>query len=193
MIKQQSSRPTDDRRKGLAGLIGTGTVLLAVAVMALAAIRLTFRSYLDLVAVHGASCAPTLVDGEYLIALKLRKGSTSIPRGSIVLICSDGASMLKRVIGLPGDDILVRDGRVYINGSPLLESYLDPRMTWTRQRDWPARAYGSERTALAGYFVRGDNRDASADSRSIGPIPADDIAARVWLRIWPISRITCLN
>ena len=169
------------------------TLPIALVVMSLVAIRLTFHFYLDLVAVHGASCAPTVIEGDYLIAKKLKGRTRPIERGNIVLISSAGVSMLKRVIGLPGEDILLRDGRVYVNGRQLPESYLDARTKWTRQTNWPGTAQDSERIGLAGYFVMGDNRDGSTDSRSIGPIRPDDIAARVLFRVWPISRISRLN
>lgn len=193
MTQWQSTRPAKRRKLRAWGRVGIQALPLALVAMSLVAIRLTFHFYLDLVAVHGASCAPTLIEGDYLIARKLKGQTRPIKRGEIVMISGAGVSMLKRVIGLPGEDILLRDGRVYIDGRQLPESYLDARRGWTRQTDWPTTAPDSERVGLAGFFVMGDNRDASADSRSFGPIPSDDIAARVLFRVWPMSRISRLS
>jgi signal peptidase I len=160
----------------------------AAVVLALAAVRITFRVFLDLLVVHGSSSAPTLLEGDLVVARKLK--ARSVRRADLVLITSDGTNMVKRIIGLPGERLLVRHGQIFINDAPLAEPYLDPRMLWTRQTDWPIGSVGDQQSPLTGFFVMGDNRDASADSRTIGPIAVEEIGSRAWFRIWPISRVS---
>jgi signal peptidase I len=88
--------------------------------------------------------------------------------------------LIKRVIGLPGETVEVRDNHVVIDGTPLEEPYLvdvympdEPPITLTDDE----------------IFAMGDNREASFDSRRFGPVPLDDIVGRAFVIIWPLSRI----
>jgi signal peptidase I len=86
--------------------------------------------------------------------------------------------LIKRVIGLPGETVEVKDNRVVINGTPLEEPYLvDVFMP-----DEPAITISADQV-----FVMGDNRNASFDSRRFGPIPLDDLVGEAFVTIWPIS------
>jgi signal peptidase I len=92
---------------------------------------------------------------------------------------------IKRVVGLPGETIELRDGKVFINGEPLDEPYLE-RMD---QSD-----FGPYEIPEGNLFVMGDNRPNSQDSRSaLGPIPEDKIVGKAFVRIWPPSRISWLS
>jgi signal peptidase I len=92
--------------------------------------------------------------------------------------------LIKRVIGLPGDRIEARDGVVYINGQLIKEPYLPPGTVTT---SLPLT------TVPAGqYFVMGDNRGNSKDSRFIGPIPGHLIVGRAFIRVWPFSGLGLL-
>jgi signal peptidase I len=86
--------------------------------------------------------------------------------------------LIKRVVGLPGETVEVKDNRVVINGTPLDEPYLvDVFMP-----DEPAITISADQV-----FVMGDNRNASFDSRRFGPIPLDDLVGEAFVTIWPIS------
>jgi len=87
---------------------------------------------------------------------------------------------VKRVIGLPGDAVRLEDGRVWVNGAELEEPYVG-------EPDRMARA--SVRVRPAHFFVLGDNRPRSCDSRQFGQVPADYVRGRVELRLWPPERI----
>ena len=92
-------------------------------------------------------------------------------------------ALIKRVIGLPGDTIEFRSGHVLINGAQLEEPYVGDAPTSCSANCGPL-VLGADQ-----YFVLGDNRLNSLDSRSFGPIPADQIVGRVALRYWPLNQI----
>ncbi len=95
----------------------------------------------------------------------------------------EGDPLIKRVIGVPGDTVLVSDGVVSVNGQPIDEPYVHGQATSCNSYCEPVVL--AENT----YFVMGDNRAVSRDSRSFGPIQADQIIGRVVLRYWPIDQV----
>jgi signal peptidase I len=104
-------------------------------------------------------------------------------RGDIVVLKVPQAGsglLIKRVIGLPGEKIEIKGGKVYINEQPLEEPYLSSQA----QRDMKATVVPPKHV-----FVMGDNRGFSNDSRSFGPVPLDNIVGRAWFSYWPLDRI----
>jgi len=89
---------------------------------------------------------------------------------------------IKRIIGLPNETVEVRDGKVYINGIPLDEPYTLPEPP-KHNKD-----FGPQELSEVEYFVMGDNRNGSNDSRSWGPIEQDDIIGRAWFIYWPPNK-----
>lgn len=138
--------------------------------------------------VKGASMEPNFYDHEYLIIDELTYRFRDPYRGEIVVFKyprDPSQYFIKRVVGLPGETIEVTDGNVTLyntehpNGLVLEETYLEESTT------------GKVRVTLADdeYYVLGDNRDSSLDSRSFGPITRDDVIGRVWVRGLPLDRI----
>lgn len=98
-------------------------------------------------------------------------------------------SYIKRVIGLPGDHIEIKDGKVYINDAELDEPYLQPDVTTNVELNQYHDLVVPENCV----FVMGDNRDHSTDSRAFGCIPLDKIEGKVWIRFWPLNLFGTVN
>ena len=130
---------------------------------------------------EGSSMSPTLSDGEYLVTDNLAYLEESPQRGDIVLLSRPGGrTYLKRVIGLPSESLEVRGGKVLINGTELSEPYLYEPM----RVDSPARKIGADH-----YFVMGDSRNMSSDSRTFGPIAISDIIGRATFVYYPFKQM----
>ena len=136
--------------------------------------------------VEGLSMFATLDDNDYLIADKIAYRLHAPQRGDIIILrppTDDSKDFIKRVIALPGERLLIRDGQVLINGHRLNEPYLPEN--WTSQANWGAP--DGQVMPPNQYFVMGDNRNRSQDSRTFGPIGRDRIDGRAWFRIWPLN------
>lgn len=88
---------------------------------------------------------------------------------------------IKRIIGLPGDTLEIRDEKVFVNGEELAEEYLPNGL---HMPDFDRQTIPADH-----YFVMGDNRENSIDSRSWGLVPAEEIVGHAFLRIWPLDRL----
>jgi signal peptidase I len=95
--------------------------------------------------------------------------------------CEEGGTFVKRIVGLPGDRVSERRGLVYVNGRRLVEPYIDPTRRDRLTRTWP-------RVPTKAYFVMGDNRVDSCDSRQWGPVPRKSLIGPVVATYWPFGR-----
>jgi signal peptidase I len=130
--------------------------------------------------IEGQSMEPNLHDGEYVLIDKISYLLHPPERGDVIVFLppNEVRDYIKRVIGLPGDTVEIRGGQVYVNGIALDEPYLK----YSANNDMPARVIEAGR-----YFVMGDNRNNSSDSRSFGAITPQSIVGRAWLVYWPPS------
>jgi len=131
--------------------------------------------------VYGQSMQPNLQPAERLVIEKISYRFGSPQRNDIVVVDLSQMSdlLIKRIVGLPGESIEIRRGVVLINDKPLDQPFvLLPDDTY----------YGPITLAPDSYFVMGDNRNNSNDSRVFGPVSRDAIAGRAWLRYWPLDR-----
>ncbi len=138
--------------------------------------------------VEGISMFATLDDQDYLIANKIDYRLHPPQRGDIIILrppTNNSTDFIKRIIGLPGERILIRSGVVYINGHRLDEPYLPEE--WTTDANWPDNSSTGRLLGPDEYFVMGDNRNRSQDSRFFGPISRDRIDGKAWFRIWPLN------
>ena len=150
------------------------TLLLA------AVIFLVGQAMIQSCRVVGSSMEPSLHQGQYLVVNKAVYWFHPPHRGDIIIFHSlenDNQDLIKRVIATPGEYVEIKDGKVYINDQPLDEPYIqgtnDPY----------------DRTLVPNdhYFVLGDNRNHSNDSRYWGMLPQGNIVGKAWLCYWPIS------
>jgi signal peptidase I len=150
--------------------------------------------------IPSGSMEPTLQIGDRIIVDKLSYHLHDVHRGDIVVFARPPledqayADLVKRVIGLPGETISSRDGQVYINGKLLAEPWLpkvDQGVTGTLPGD-PNEQFnlpGPVKIPAGEYFVMGDNRTDSEDSRFFGPIPGSLIVGRAVAVVWPLDHI----
>src|SRR3954463_2002510 len=142
------------------------------------------------VKVEGTSMMPTLTDQERIFINKFtyRFGFGSVSRGDTVVFWypqDTSKSYIKRVIGVPGDRVRVQGGLVYVNGMALQESYVPPE-----NRDSNSWRDGEEQIIPEGkYFVLGDHRNQSSDSRMWGYVPRDNIYGKAVFVYWPLQKM----
>jgi signal peptidase I len=155
------------------------TVLIAVAVFAL--LRLTVQSY----TVVMSSMEPNFVQGECIMVNKVCYRSSGPQRGQVIVFNPPPPNdesrypFIKRVIGLPGDTVEIKDGKVFLNGIALQEEYIMAPPNYTMS---PIEVPDNE------YFVLGDNRNNSSDSHTGWTVPRDNIIGKAWFVYWPPSR-----
>jgi signal peptidase I len=147
------------------------------------------------VKVEGTSMLPRLHDGERIFVNKLiYYGLPQLKRGDIVVFWfpdDPSKSYIKRIIGLPGETIEIREGRIYIQSQGreqlLEEPYLDPQRNLSRANKAP------EEVKQHYYYVMGDNRDASSDSRYWGLVPEKYIYGKALFRYWPLGSASFIS
>lgn len=140
--------------------------------------------------VKGSSMYPTFKDGEYILTDKISYRLGQPKHGEVVVFKSpknENVDFIKRIIGLPGDSVKISRGKVYLNGKLLDESeYLD-QSVYTGPESFLAE--DQDITVPDGkYFVMGDNRPHSSDSRDFGPVTTDEFVGKVFFRYFPIDR-----
>lgn len=151
---------------------------------ALIALTIFFIFYIFLVQPHrvkGESMTPNFQDGELILTEKVSYRFLAPKRGDVIVFKAPGPNkvdFIKRIIGLPGEHVHIEGGSVYINGSELRETY-EIQLT---------QASVNLIVPENQYFVLGDNRSASKDSREIGSIERSAIEGRAWIVYWPLIK-----
>jgi signal peptidase I len=153
-------------------------ITLGLALIIFLLLQTTIQSSI----VEGSSMLPGLEDGQRLIVVKAAYHFSSPERGDIIIIhppIAPQKQWVKRVIGLPGDTVEIKSGKVYVNGTTLNEPYIKAAPEYVmRPLVVPADS----------YFVLGDNRNNSTDSHAGNwTVTRDNIVGEVWLRIWPFK------
>lgn len=161
-----------------AGLLG-GALLIALLIRAF-----LFQPFY----IPTASMYPTLKVNDRVLVNKVSYKLHDVHRGDIIVFAAPEGEvdngikdLIKRVVGLPGEKLAGHDGHVYVNGRMLDESYLPDGVV--------TGDFGPEKIPAASYWMMGDNRSQSRDSRYFGPIPDSDIVGRAFVRLWPLSRL----
>ena len=206
---QPASEEQDDRR-AVSSVRGVVKELLETAIFILL-VFLIVRGVIQNFKIEGQSMEPSLHTGQYILVnkiiyfhfdmnapLRLLPGNADLParvvypfhlprRGEVVVFEYPrdlSKDYIKRVIGLPGDTVMIKDGQVFVNNVLLDESYLKGVQTLCRGED--ACSQNRSVTVPAGaLFVMGDNRNNSSDSREWGELPLDGIIGKAWVSYWP--------
>lgn len=134
--------------------------------------------------VVGPSMKGTLDAGDVTIVNKLVYKFRTIKRNEIVSINQKDKIMVKRIIGLPGEHIEYKDNKLYVNGSLVLENNIS-----VETKDFKLEDVGYETIPKDMYFVLGDNRTNSSDSREFGLVKKDEIIGKIVMRVYPFSKI----
>ena len=160
--------------------------ILQVIVFAVAIFLFIYLLILQPHKIHGQSMVPSFQDGEFLLTDKLSYRFNDPQRGDVVVFKAppDGKDeFIKRIIATPTDRIMIKEGGVVLNGRKLIEPYLSPGETTQPS------SFATEGKELLvpenSYFVMGDNRGHSYDSRSFGFVTRDKITGKAWFIYWP--------
>jgi signal peptidase I len=152
------------------------TILFTLLIYALVRTFL-FENY----RVVGRSMEPTLENDQFLVVNKLSYRLHTPQRGDIIVFRDpndETRKLTKRVIGLPGEQVKVRNSQVFVNGHPLEEPYISSP---------PRYSLAAQSIPQDQYFVLGDNRNNSSDSHSWGTVPDQEIVGKAWVSYWPPS------
>jgi len=150
-----------------------------ITILAAVVIFLGLQATIQNSVVLGSSMEPNFETGQRLIASKVIYKFEDIERGDVVILrppTNTDVDYIKRVVGLPGETVEIKNRLVYINGVPLTEPYIldSPRYTMKKLQ-----------VPQGHFFVLGDNRNNSNDCHIWGSLPKENIIGKVWLSIWP--------
>lgn len=160
--------------------------IIEVVVFAIAIFLFIYLLVMQPHRIKGSSMEPNFHDGEYLLSDKLTYRFRKPGRGDVIVFEAPGArgdEFIKRIIGTPGDKVSVKDGKAFVNGQQLNEVYIP---TTTTTSGGAFLREGGEVTVPEDYFfVLGDNRSFSSDSRAWGFVEKTKITGRAWFIYWP--------
>jgi signal peptidase I len=201
---EPAGAPANSERAGSRRALGCAFEIVETLVLTLLIYLIIHNFVAQPFEVQMSSMTPTIVNGEYILIDKLTTRWDGYDYGEVIVFDPPGESgladgdvpFIKRIIGLPGDTVTFENGRVFItqpDGNPIRieEPYIrsdddgQPVPTLCR----PPACDGTFEVGEGEYFVMGDNRTHSQDSRAFGPISEDLILGRAWLRYFPLDRV----
>jgi signal peptidase I len=165
--------------------------MIETLVIALSIFLVVYLFFMQPHQVNGQSMVPNFQSGEYVLTDKVTFRMREPQRGEVVVIHAPeaancpkgtGCDFIKRVLALPGETVEVKDNRIIVNGTPIQESYIPadfPTMAGKYTQNGPVVMGPDE------YFIVGDNRPYSADSRTWGPVKKSGIVGRAFFRYFP--------
>jgi len=164
-----------------------GEVLESVAIAVVLAVIIRVFLFQPFFIPSG-SMEPTLIEGDRIIVSKIHYRLGNPKRGEIIVFkypVDPKKDFIKRVIGLPGETLEIRDSKLYINGEFVEQPFLPPGLSYG--------SYGPVTIPEGQYFMMGDNRNNSEDSRFWGMLPQENIIGKTLLIYWPVNRVQLLH
>lgn len=202
---EPAGAPAHSERAGSRRALGCAFEIVETLVLTLLIYLIIHNFVAQPFEVQQRSMFPTIVDGEYILIDKLTTRWDPYEYGEVVVfeppgdsgLSVEGIPFIKRIVGLPGDTVTLENGRVFItqpSGNPVRieEAYVALGTDGTAVPTLPRDPQGMTTTweiPDGSYFVMGDNRGSSQDSRAFGPIRQDLILGRAWLRYFPLDRV----
>lgn len=171
----EERRDEADRRSGFKAILREVVETAIMTLVIFLLVRAGFQNF----RIEGQSMETNLHNGQFLIVNKLVYYIHPPQRGDVVVFHSPQnprKDFIKRVVGLPGEEVELIDGEVYVDGVRLYETYISNQS---------GRSWGPEVVGEFEYFVLGDNRDNSSDSRSWGMLDGNAIIGKAWVSYWP--------
>ena len=183
--RARRERRRDASKKGGGGVLEFLVILVISFVLVFGFVR---PFVVEAFWIPSASMVPTLKYGDRVLVNKFIYRFTEPERGDVVVFKSvqdDQQDLIKRVVGVPGDEVAVRGGKLFVNDERQRESYVNKKM--------PDRSFAAPTTVPQNHiFVMGDNRANSQDSRVFGPVPKENIEGEAFLLFWPPGRVGLL-
>lgn len=182
--------PYESRRNRRAAKRRSGALeLLLIAVLAFGLVFGVVRPFIvEAFVIPSGSMIPTLQIGDRVLANKFIYDFTDPEKGDVVVFESvemEGQDLIKRVVGAPGDTVEIRNNTLYVNGEPREGSY-------TNGESGDGLPQGQVEVPEDSYFVMGDNRGNSADSRAFGPVPEENLEGEAFVIFWPPTHLSGL-
>ncbi len=162
----------------------TSTLSSLVVIAAIAVLIATLA--LPVLQIEGSSMEPTLNDDEIVVLIK----TDNLKRGQLCCFSYQNKFLIKRIIGIPGDTVSIdENGYVFINGEAIPEPYILDRALGECDVTFPVTVTDNH------YFILGDHRSTSIDSRSsvVGLVDSEQIVGRIFFRVWPFDRISTVK
>lgn len=166
-----------------------GTFFLDILEVLVFAVAIFLFFYLLILQPHkikGDSMQPNYPNGEYLLTDKVSYRFGEPKRGDVIVFkapSDNGEEFIKRILGLPGENVMVKEGKIWINSKAVSEDYLAKDVI-----TYPGAFLGEGETKIVPaneFFVLGDNRPHSSDSRTWGFVPKGNITGKAWFIYWP--------
>lgn len=177
------------RKRRAAKQRGGVVELLVIAVVAFALVFGVVRPFIvEAFVIPSESMVPTLMVGDRVLANKFIYDFTEPEKGDVAVFESvemEGQDLIKRVVATPGDTVEVREGKLYVNGEPQDEPYLNQNSGFSPPQQEITIPEDS-------YFMMGDNRSNSRDSRFFGPVPEENFEGEAFVIFWPLTRLSTL-
>ncbi len=190
MYENTQDQAVDSTQKISSAFASIGQFILSFLETVVVALVISIVLYIFIMTPHeviGNSMHPTYKNGEYLMANKVTYRIQDPKRGDVIIFkYSETQDFIKRIIGLPGDTVMLKDGQIYINEKALDESKYLSSSIYTNGGDF-LKEGESVTIPDDEYFVCGDNRPHSSDSRTFGPIKDADIKGKAWIVYFPFS------